>query len=112
MKRMSFVTTLILLSLAVSAGAQTVLWDQTAGYESWTQGFYNAIAGMPPMGSTYYTVNDVVVPSGGWTVQEGHDLVERVEADVRDAIPYATVFTHLEPLEDPRSFDDTALDRR
>jgi hypothetical protein len=24
---------------------------------------------------------------------------------------HATVFTHLEPAEDPRSFDDTTLDR-
>jgi hypothetical protein len=24
---------------------------------------------------------------------------------------YATVFTHLEPLEDPRSYADTRLDR-
>jgi cation diffusion facilitator family transporter len=53
----------------------------------------------------------VLVP-GAWTVQRGHDLVERVEDALRDRLPYATVFTHLEPAEDPRSFDDTALDRR
>jgi cation diffusion facilitator family transporter len=53
----------------------------------------------------------VLVP-GAWTVQHGHDLVERVEDALGDRLPYATVFTHLEPAEDPRSFDDTALDRR
>jgi divalent metal cation (Fe/Co/Zn/Cd) transporter len=52
----------------------------------------------------------VLVPRG-WTVQRGHDEVERVEAALRDQLPYATVFTHLEPLEDPRSYDDTKLDR-
>ncbi|MBI5106734.1 MAG: cation transporter [Solirubrobacterales bacterium] len=52
----------------------------------------------------------VLVP-GDWTVQRGHDLAEDVEAAVRARLPYATVFTHLEPLEDPRSFADTALDR-
>ena len=52
----------------------------------------------------------VLVP-GEWTVQQGHALLERVEADVRQAIPSATVFTHLEPLEDPISWDDTELSR-
>lgn len=46
----------------------------------------------------------VLVP-GAWTVQEGHDLVERVEADLRAVLPHARVLTHLEPAEDPRSFE-------
>ncbi len=52
----------------------------------------------------------VLVP-GGWTVQHGHDVAEEIEAALRAELPYATVFTHLEPVEDPRSFDDTTLDR-
>jgi cation diffusion facilitator family transporter len=52
----------------------------------------------------------VLVP-GDWTVRRGHELLERVERDVRDAIPNATVFTHLEALEDPASFADQHLDR-
>ena len=52
----------------------------------------------------------VLVP-GARTVQRGHDLVERVEAELRERLPYAIVFTHLEPAEDPRSFYDTTLDR-
>jgi cation diffusion facilitator family transporter len=52
----------------------------------------------------------VLVP-GAWTVRRGHDVVEAVEAALRERLPYATVFTHLEPAEDPRSFEDTALDR-
>jgi divalent metal cation (Fe/Co/Zn/Cd) transporter len=52
----------------------------------------------------------VLVP-GAWTVQRGHDVVEEVEAAQREQLPYATVFTHLEPAEDPRSFDDSRLDR-
>jgi cation diffusion facilitator family transporter len=52
----------------------------------------------------------VLVP-GNWPVQRGHDVVEEVEAALRERLPYATVFTHLEPAEDPRSFDDTTLDR-
>jgi cation diffusion facilitator family transporter len=52
----------------------------------------------------------VLVP-GGWTVQEGHDFVEEVEGELRGAVDNATVFTHLEPIEDPVSFHDTGLDR-
>lgn len=52
----------------------------------------------------------VLVP-GTWSVQAGHDLVERVEAELRAAVEPATVFTHLEPIEDPASFEDVALDR-
>jgi hypothetical protein len=44
-------------------------------------------------------------------VQRGHDLVERLEAALRDAIPGLVVFTHLEPLEDPVSQVDAQLDR-
>jgi cation diffusion facilitator family transporter len=52
----------------------------------------------------------VLVPRA-WTVQRGHDELERVEAALRGRIPYATIFTHLEPIEDPRSYADTRLDR-
>ena len=53
----------------------------------------------------------VLVP-GEWSVQRGHDLVERVERDIRAAIPGATVFTHLEPINDPAAWQDLTLDRR
>jgi len=52
----------------------------------------------------------VLVP-GIWTVQRGHQLLERIEADLRHALPNVTVFTHLEALNDPASGDDMALDR-
>lgn len=53
----------------------------------------------------------VLVP-GRWTVQRGHALLEAIERDIREAVPGLTVFTHLESLDDPASWDDTALDRR
>jgi len=52
----------------------------------------------------------VLVP-GDWSVQRGHDLLERIEEDVRRAVPDCTVFTHLEPIEDPASFADEHLVR-
>ena len=47
---------------------------------------------------------------GDWSIQEGHDLLETIEREIREAIPSATVFTHIEPLEDPRSWTDQQLD--
>jgi cation diffusion facilitator family transporter len=52
----------------------------------------------------------VLVP-GDWTVQRGHDLLEEVEGKIRAAVPGATVFTHLEPVDDPAAWRDVALDR-
>jgi len=52
----------------------------------------------------------VLVP-GSWSVHEGHAFLELVERDLRSAVPSATVFTHLEPIEDAASFADVALER-
>jgi cation diffusion facilitator family transporter len=52
----------------------------------------------------------VLVP-GTWTVQRGHDLLEEIEEGLRQAVPNISVFTHLEPLEDPASLLDRELDR-
>ncbi len=52
----------------------------------------------------------VLVP-GRWTVADGHHLLEELEAEVRKALPGITVFTHLEPLEDPRAWEDLNLDQ-
>jgi cation diffusion facilitator family transporter len=52
----------------------------------------------------------VLVP-GDWTVQQAHDVAEEIEARVRAAVPGATVFTHVEPKDDPASYDDMRLDR-
>lgn len=52
----------------------------------------------------------VLVP-GAWTVQRGHDWLEDIERDIRQAVPHAHVTTHLEPLEDPASHADLHLDR-
>ena len=52
----------------------------------------------------------ILVP-GVWTVQHGHHLLEQVEREIRQAVPNVTVFTHLEPLEDPTAWEDAYLDR-
>ncbi len=52
----------------------------------------------------------ILVPDE-WTVQKGHDLTEEIELEICRAVPESTVFTHLEPLEDPLSFEDLELFR-
>jgi cation diffusion facilitator family transporter len=61
-------------------------------------------------GSRVFVTLHVLVP-GSWTVQHGHDWSERIEADIRNALPHAHVTTHLEPIEDPVSMVDQELDR-
>lgn len=52
----------------------------------------------------------VLVPDE-WTVQKGHDLCEEIEVEICKAVEYAVIFTHLEPIEDPLSWQDIELMR-
>jgi cation diffusion facilitator family transporter len=61
-------------------------------------------------GSRRFVTFHVLVP-GSWTVQQGHDLCEDVEEAIVEALPGANVVSHLEPLEDPKSWTDLELDR-
>jgi cation diffusion facilitator family transporter len=62
-------------------------------------------------GSRRFVSLHVLVP-GEWTVHRGHELLERIERDIRKALPNTVVFTHLESLDDPASWDDATLDRQ
>ena len=46
-----------------------------------------------------------------WTVAEAHRLSEEIESRIRSMVPNAGVFTHIEPISDPASYDDQTLDR-
>ena len=61
-------------------------------------------------GSRRFVSVHILVPDA-WTVREAHDVSERIEQDIREALSTATIFTHVEPLNDPASWQDTALDR-
>lgn len=52
----------------------------------------------------------VQVP-GEWSVQRGHVLLEDMERDLRQALRPLSVLTHLEPIEDPASWQDIPLIR-
>lgn len=47
----------------------------------------------------------VLVP-GAWSIQKGHDLSEELEAEIIAELPDAIITTHVEPLEDERSWAD------
>lgn len=59
-------------------------------------------------GSQRFISVHIQVP-GAWSVQRGHSLLEEVERDLRASLPRTSVFTHLEPIEDPVSWEDIAL---
>jgi len=61
-------------------------------------------------GSRTFVTLHVLVP-GDWTVKQGHDWAERIELDIGNLLFHSHVTTHLEPLEDPLSMADEALDR-
>lgn len=61
-------------------------------------------------GALKFVSMHVLVP-GDWAVRRGHELLERIEADIRRAVPKTLVFTHLEPLDDPASWADEKLER-
>lgn len=60
-------------------------------------------------GRLAFVTMHILVP-GDWTVRRGHDLAEEVEAALHGRLPHAIVFTHVEPIDDPRSYQDTELE--
>ena len=52
----------------------------------------------------------LLVPDA-WSVAEAHRLSEEIEARMRSMVPNAAIFTHIEPISDPASYNDEGLDR-
>jgi cation diffusion facilitator family transporter len=50
----------------------------------------------------------ILVP-GSWSVQRAHDIAERIEDEIRVKLPQVMVFTHVEPLEDPVSWQESPV---
>lgn len=59
-------------------------------------------------GRDRYANMHVLVP-GAWTVTMGHDYIENLERELMEALPGLRVITHLEPIEDPASYEDIPL---
>lgn len=97
-----------LMDAALPPEQQQAVEAVLASYEAQGLGFH-ALRSRQAGARVFISVH-VLVP-GQWTVQQGHDLVEQIEADIRRALPRAHVLTHLEPIEDPLSQEDQCLDR-
>lgn len=70
---------------------------------------FHAIRTRQSAGRRFVSIH-VLVP-GRWTTYRGHHVVEGIEADIRAVLPGTVVFTHMEPVDDPLSFQDIEIDR-
>ncbi len=52
----------------------------------------------------------LLVP-GSWSVQQGHELLEEIEREIRHQLEPVNVLGHIEPSEDPVSLQDDTLFR-
>ena len=71
---------------------------------------YHALRTRQSGAQRFVTVH-IQVP-GAWTVQRGHILLEEIEREIRQTFPPTSVLTHLEPVEDPTSWQDIELNRK
>ena len=46
---------------------------------------------------------------GDWSVHKGHALADEIEHGIRAVLPGCTIFSHLESLEDPASWEEGTL---
>ena len=70
---------------------------------------FHAIRTRQAAGRRFISIH-VLVP-GRWTAHKGHHLVENIETDIRGVLSGVTMFSHMEPVDDPLSFQDIDIDR-
>ena len=59
-------------------------------------------------GARQFMEMHMLVP-GHWSVQHGHDVMEDIIDEIKAEFPDLRVTGHLEPIEDPRSYEDMHL---
>ncbi|CAD5950776.1 putative transporter sll1263 [Planktothrix tepida] len=101
-------TGLGLLDTAMPVAERRLITDILAGYDA--QGVQFHALRTRVAGSRRFVSLHVLVP-GAWTVQQGHNICEEIELAIGRSLPGTYVFTHLEPLEDPISWQDQQLER-
>jgi cation diffusion facilitator family transporter len=87
-----------LMDQALSPVDHATIHDVLAGYTA--EGVRFRDLRTREAGRRRFVAVDVLVP-GAWTVRRGHDLVDRLEADLAAVLPGVTVLTHLEPAPEP-----------
>ncbi len=71
---------------------------------------FHALRTRQAAGRRFVSVH-VLVP-GKWSTHKSHHIAEEIEADIRNTLVGTTVFTHLEPVDDPLSYQDIDIDRK
>lgn len=97
-----------LMDTALPESEQRALRDALDRYAN--QGVHYHALRTRQAGAKRFVSVHVLVP-GSWTVHHGHDLLEKIEGDIRATLPNVSVLTHLESLDDPASWKDISLDR-
>ncbi|MDO8657140.1 MAG: cation diffusion facilitator family transporter [Candidatus Levybacteria bacterium] len=96
------------MDVSISAPEQKIIQDILVKYEKKGLKFH----GIRTRQSAFRRfVSLHVLAPGSWSIQKGHDWVEKVEIEIRKTIPAITVTTHLEPLEDKKSWNDEGIDK-
>ncbi len=98
-----------LLDTALPAADQAVIASVQAHYREAEGIDFHALR-TRQAGQRRFISMHVLVP-GDWSVERGHTLCELIERDLIARLPKTTVFTHLESLQDPTSWEDIELDR-
>jgi cation diffusion facilitator family transporter len=91
-----------LLDRSLDAESQSLIDEVLAEYAS-DEVRFHAVRSREAGHRSFLSMH-VLVP-GSWSVRRGHDLVEEIEQRLLVAIAHLEVSTHLEPLEDPRSYE-------
>ncbi len=112
---------IILTGLKLVRGAINGLLDVSLPSEEVAQ-VVSILEGYGPRGVGYHALRTrqagaqrfvsfhLLVP-GSWSVQQGHELLEEIERDIRRQLEPVNVLGHIEPSEDPVSMDDATLFR-
>ena len=98
-----------LLDVAISPHEQEELTKLFAEYSRRHGVSFHAVR-TRQAGARRFITFHFLVPDA-WSVARAHQLSEEIESRMRSMVPNAAVFTHIEPISDPASYNDEGLDR-
>lgn len=96
-----------LMDVALPAEQQQAIEAALEAYRLRGIGFHQLLTRRS--GAHAFVSLHMLVP-GKWCVQHAHDEAEEIEQAIRAVVPHAHVLTHIEPVEDPVSHQDSQLD--
>ena len=97
-----------LMDSALPEAERAIIQDILATYEP--EGIQFHSVRTRQAGVRRFVSMHVLVP-GEWTVHTGHQWLERIESDIRQALSDTVVLTHQESVDDDASWQDLDLDR-